>query len=381
MSYPSVDKLQKTLAEHIFHYTKDAKKASGRALGTLVEIITFYLIKDWGFESSMRIEKHLAEYSNDKISHNVEYSIHPVCKKVQISIEKKLPITTKKIFAALEKDGLIKKNAWEKYEVKNSSLLTTQEVVKNACVLAKNQDRVLVAFIKKDNQKEVVIEIIEQMEKPFAMLECKRVGVEEGMKKGPQTIEKAKQGAYVAKSVSSLQKIRNENGVLCGALPVNGKFIFKEFKKLLKEVIDSDDRKMYENIILTIGVVSNHGNWFTSDNPNKELLVLSCSYDWLVFLTDGGLAMFIDELLLNPLKKYKPVQKAFLDSYDIGKGGKKRQNQFTKVQMNQKADFLLQEYFRENRNKIEKWLYVISPKDLTVKRLRKQITILSKKNW
>ena len=40
---------------------------------------------------------------------------------------------------------------------------------------------------------------------PFAIFECKRVGVEEGMRKGPQTIEKAKQGAYVARSVSSLQ--------------------------------------------------------------------------------------------------------------------------------------------------------------------------------
>ncbi len=44
------------------------------------------------------------------------------------------------------------------------------------------------------------------------MFECKRVGVEEGMKKGPQTIEKAKQGAYVAKSVSNLQRVRLNDG-------------------------------------------------------------------------------------------------------------------------------------------------------------------------
>lgn len=30
------------------------------------------------------------------------------------------------------------------------------------------------------------------------------------MKKGPQTIEKAKQGAYVTRTASSLQKIREE---------------------------------------------------------------------------------------------------------------------------------------------------------------------------
>ena len=215
------------------------------------------------------------------------------------------------------------------------------------------------------------------------MFECKRVGVEEGMKKGPQTIEKAKQGAYVAKSVSALQKIRNEDGILYGALPVNGKFIFKEFNALLKDIIKSNDKKIYENFVLTIGIVSNHGNWFTSDNPNKELLVLGCSYDWLVFLTDGGLAAFINDLLLNPSKEYKPVQKAFLDSYDTKKGKQKRynKNQFTKVQMNEKADFLLQEYFRKNRRRAEKWLNIISPKNLTIKELKEQITILSEKDW
>ena len=51
------------------------------------------------------------------------------------------------------------------------------------------------------------------------MFECKRVGVEEGNKKGPQTIEKAKQGAYVARTVSSLQKIRIDSGELHGVIP------------------------------------------------------------------------------------------------------------------------------------------------------------------
>jgi hypothetical protein len=44
MAYESVDQLQKVLAVKVFHYAKDAKKAAGRALGTLVEIITFYLL-------------------------------------------------------------------------------------------------------------------------------------------------------------------------------------------------------------------------------------------------------------------------------------------------------------------------------------------------
>lgn len=96
MSYPSVDKLQKTLAKDVFHYAKDAKKASGRALGTLVEVITFYVLQDWGFENNIRIERGLIEYLNPSISHNVEYTLHPVRKGLQLELEYKLPITTKK---------------------------------------------------------------------------------------------------------------------------------------------------------------------------------------------------------------------------------------------------------------------------------------------
>jgi hypothetical protein len=39
----------------------------------------------------------------------------------------------------------------------------------------------------------------------------------------------------------------------------------------MEEVILSDDKELLRRFILTVGVVSNHGNWFTSDNPNKEI--------------------------------------------------------------------------------------------------------------
>lgn len=44
MTYESVDVLQRTLADKVFHYAVDCKKAVGRALGTLVEIVTFYTL-------------------------------------------------------------------------------------------------------------------------------------------------------------------------------------------------------------------------------------------------------------------------------------------------------------------------------------------------
>jgi hypothetical protein len=387
MSYPSVDKLQQTLAKKVFHYAKDSKKASGRALGTLVELITFYMLKDWGFESSTRIEKGLIEYRNEAISHNVEYTLHPIIESVELSIENKAPITARKILDILDKKSSFlnkEKNLSELYKPVASSLFSTAGTIKNACLIARNADSSLVAVVESINKKEVKIKVTQQIERPFAMVECKRVGIEEGNKKGPQTIEKAKQGAYVARMVSSLQKVRSRTGNLFGVLPLgNGDFRLDKYDKLLDEIISTDNYDIYRDFILTIGVVSNHGNWFTSDNPNKELVVLRDAYDWLLFLTDTGIATFIDELLLNPHKEYLPVRKAFLASYSgngkiIKKYGK---NQFTKAQINKDADLLLQKYFRNNREKIKKWLNIISPAGHDIELLRKQLTQLLDKSW
>src|SRR3989338_9003029 len=98
MSYQSVDQLQKVLTEKVFHYAKDSKKAAGRALGTLVEIITFYSLKSWGLERHVAIERPLPEFGNDDITHNVEYSLHPSTPLATSEFSRKaLPITAKKI--------------------------------------------------------------------------------------------------------------------------------------------------------------------------------------------------------------------------------------------------------------------------------------------
>lgn len=105
MAYESVDRLQKVLEESVFHYAKDAKKAAGRALGTLVEIITFYLVKSWGFEYSVAIEKALAEYGNVDITHNVEFSLHPLLRQYKILLRNpKFPISPVRILSAIDKE-------------------------------------------------------------------------------------------------------------------------------------------------------------------------------------------------------------------------------------------------------------------------------------
>lgn len=273
MPYESVDQLQKVLTENVFHYAKDGKKAAGRALGTLVEIITFYALKSWGFEHNIAIERRLPEFAND---------------------------------------------------------------------------------------------------------ECKRVGVEEGMKKGPQTIEKAKQGAYVARTVSSLQKMRFSNGSMGGVIQrLDGTIEIDDYFKMMANIIKSADAELLSRFVLTVGVASNHGNWFTSDNHNKELKVLAQAYDWLLFLTDAGLSQFIDQLLFNPTLELQPAKDAFLISYT----GQKGMNQFTKVKIAHAADIALQSYFRANRALIEGWFNIIAPAKKRLFVLKSELKMLQGKNW
>jgi len=374
MPYQSVDQLQNVLAEKVFHYTKDAKKASGRALGTLVEIITFYLLKSWGLENSITIERGLAEYGNPEIMHNVEYSLHPIMRRYKLSLPQKLPLTSSRIFSAIDRNQFdvvgFKKTA--------TCLLTSNLILRNSCVIALGESSHLMANLMSRDKGIDQVAILEHHSKPYAMVECKRVGVEEGMRKGPQTIEKAKQGAYVAKAVSSLHKIRVSSGELRGLIYISDHEIYtKPYSELLAEVISSSDAKLLRDFILTIGVVSNHGNWFTSDNHNKELKVLAQSYDWLIFLTDEGLAEFITELLLVPKPILKPARTAFLASYTA----EKKKNQFTKVQMDFDTDQVLQFYFRDNLARVESWFNIITPSEGSMHDLKSQVSKLRDKNW
>jgi hypothetical protein len=204
------------------------------------------------------------------------------------------------------------------------------------------------------------------------------VGIEEGMKKGPQTIEKAKQGAYVARTVSSLQKIRLRDGVLGGVVHrADGTLYHQPYAQLMEEVIASNDAALLRDFVLTVGVVSNHGNWFTAEDHNKELKVLAQSYDWLLFLTDHGLAEFVSELLLDPTPELLPVREAFLASYGPQAVG----NRFTKVKMDARADIVLRNYFSANAQKIEAWFNIITPKRRTLETLKSELAVLNAKDW
>ncbi len=373
MSYESVDALQRTLAKDVFHYAKDAKKAAGRALGTLVEIIAFYLLKSWGCEKHTAIERRLPEYANPDITHNVEFSLHPSQNVAVVQLSKAdLPITATKI------KKLIPTAGWLPEGLKATQLLTSAKVLRNACTIYEDASMIIVAYLGSAGRSSYDVYISQLTPHPFAVIECKRVGVEEGVRKGPQTIEKAKQGAYVARSVSSLQKIRMADGSLYGVLNLDsGELRCEPYDSFLQAVVASNEASLLRDFTLTVGVVSNHGNWFTSEDHNKELKVLAQSYDWLLFLTDGGLSAFVHSLLVRPAKRYRSIKEAFVQSY-VGRRG---ENKFTKVQIAFDADLALQEYFASNLDMVEGWLNVISPAGRSISELKKELALLSSKNW
>ena len=375
MSYPSVDQLQKLLTREVFHYAKDSKKAAGRALGTLVEVITFYALKTWGLERSIAIERPLPEFGNEDITHNVEYSLHPATPLAAVRFGRDdLPITARKIARIPEISALCLPSA----ATKTHALLSTDVVLRNSCTVCDHGETFVNAYLDHLGKKSGQYSVVSLRRRPFAIVECKRVGVEEGMRKGPQTIEKAKQGAYVARTVSSLQRIRLNDGSIGGLIQKrDGSFRLGDYYKLMAEIIASGDPELLSRFILTVGVVSNHGNWFTTENHNKELKVLAQSYDWLLFLTDAGIAQFVDELLLHPTAGFVAAREAFLASYT----GKKGANQFTKVQVSLPADEALQSYFMSQGKALGSWFNVITPAGKSLAVLKCELETLKGKNW
>jgi hypothetical protein len=256
--------------------------------------------------------------------------------------------------------------------------LSNDLVLRNSCTVCDLGETFINAYLDHLGKNEGQYSVVTLRRRPFAIFECKRVGVEEGMRKGPQTIEKAKQGAYVARTISALQKIRLTDGSMGGLIQKrDGSFRHGDYYKLMAEIIASGDPELLSRFILTVGVVSNHGNWFTSENHNKELKVLAQSYDWLLFLTDTGIAQFIDELLFHPAKELVAAKQAFLASYT----GKKGVNRFTKVKISLAADAALQSYFTSRMKMIEGWFNIIAPAGKRLAVLKDELDTLKAKKW
>lgn len=362
MAYKSIDEVQNYFAKSIFNRTNDAKKASGRALGTFIELITYYLLKTWNFHNNMSIETRLPEYGHPDLTHNVEFTLHKVLEQQKLDINPETGLSTSDI---IKKLGLSNNPNFRK--VSSQKIVNIKEnCIKNCTVIGLDKDCNYIAQADMLTNKYVCSKLKNQA---YAMFECKRVG-KEGTSKGPQTIEKAKQGAYVAIKVSGLQRITTENGEIKGF--IEGK-VAKDYYQCIDDIVSG--KLSLPSFVLTVGVVSNHGNWFTAENQNKELKVLNNSYDWLLFLTDEGLTAFIQDMLEIPA-----CRKAFEYSYSSSEDGKKNPNIFTKSIVSVEADKALTQYFRKNIKKIEKWFNILTPRYKSLDELKEQLVKLGKRD-
>ena len=358
--------VRERLARGVFSHTDSPRKAAGRALGTLVEIATYCLLRSWGLRESISIELPLEEYANPEITHNVEYALHGVERTYAVTVPNTPnhgPITTGAIKKAMQQIHGV-----DTGETKSGALLS-KNMTRNSCHLSKNRDARWIANYDRGGEAAVSM----QSSRPYAIVECKRVGQDAHRGKGPRAIEKAKQGSYVARAASCLQKIRNPSGNDMGIIySGDSDYAVAPYDAMLHNIIHSKD-PLPPGFVLTVGVASNHGNWFTAENQNKGMRVLARSCDWLLFLTDRGLAHFVDGVVLSG--KYENAKTAFLESY----AKEKKYNQFTKTRMNLRAHRELESYFLHNSRITEKWFGVVSPEGRSLGDLHRQAGALRTK--
>ena len=174
MSFPSVDELQKALATNVFKDSSAAKKAAGRALGVLVELITFYMLRDWELDDDLAIERGLPEYGNSDITHNVEFSLHPAGTTHRVPVlDATKTITARQIFLACDKAKLDLSSA-----ERRTTALLRKDVLRHSATFADEADGFWIANTTGTDPN---MRITRLRTAPYAMFECKRVGIEEGL--------------------------------------------------------------------------------------------------------------------------------------------------------------------------------------------------------
>ena len=194
------------LSKRSFTTRRTRRKRPGGALGTLIELITFYTLKSWGLEHNTAIERPLPEFANPEIAHNVEYSLHAarLVESTEFSRDS-LPMTASKILHHCAIDPKLRAR-------KTNVLLGKLLTLRNACTVCDLGDEFLNAYLDELSGDKGRLTVVSLRRHPFAIFECKRVGIEEGNKKGPQTIEKAKQGG-----------VRRQDGLFVAEDPILGR--------------------------------------------------------------------------------------------------------------------------------------------------------------
>ena len=172
MSYKSIDEIQNELAKAYFDRTSDAKKASGRALGTFVELITYYWIKENGFFNNLSIETKLPEYGNHNLTHNVEFTLHKILSsKEHIPLDYTTALSINKILKNIQASDKYSMSAYRKTGV----LLNRKKIIKNGLYIGETDRGFVLSYIDTESNTYRVTELSHEA---CAMFECKRVGKE-----------------------------------------------------------------------------------------------------------------------------------------------------------------------------------------------------------
>lgn len=366
-----VDEVQKRLQEEIFKDRVDTKKAAGRALGTIQEIIVWFLLETHDLGVRTLLEYQLPEYGSNDILHNVEFSVHPLR-----SIDS-LPLKGTKNLSLRLPNKIINQHSKQKENlVSRVNVLETHRQfgrkvrLVNRCFVKNRVDwdyeEVYLGRYKNQNEGELVT----ISKTPIAFIESKRVGLEEGTTTGPQTIEKAKQASYVALRSSKLQKIFHSSGVKGVIEMPDGKTIIDSYEKLWNDLIKKGETEMLRGVIRSIIFLSDHINWYVKGVEKKDLRILKQSYDWTIWIEDKGLAGFVEEFLLTD----GVVRDVFYKNYvERKKGGAL----FTKNRLDDEVYSILFDFFQKNAKKIkETWLKVLTPKDRTFDDLVKELCMV-----
>lgn len=286
------------------------QKTAGRRLGMILEIMTFLFFQSEGLGPSMRKGNQLPSFAIDA-THETDFSFHPILQTTSVefsdsenqnrlgSHRRPVPSTTFPIVDQLN------------YLDSNSSIRTMKDkIIRNLTVnplaVISVQDgerkdsgdplgqKICSSIISLSSTTGSVCNasISRLANSAFAKVECKRVGIELTADSAPQTIEKAKQGAYAADHASSYQSILSRTGEKFGVV-LGEEIEIGPYQDLRRQIINGELPSMLEGFCSTVFFFSEPSNWQTSDGIwKKDLEVLSSSFDWVIYLTDEAFIHF-----------------------------------------------------------------------------------------
>lgn len=362
MPYNSIDEIQSFIADSFFKKNKDPKKSAGRVLGTFVEIITYYLLKSFGFHKNMAIDTRLPEFDCRALTHKTELTLHRLRLLKSMAVDRNASFSSDDALKEFKfkPDDLL--NDWmNNWMYDRDFVLSPSEkiidaphgssCIKNGVTIGRSS-RYMYAVSVDSSEDTCTCSKLECV--PFAAFKCRRSGG-----RGSKTFKQVKQGIYVMRTFSALRRVKTSGGAMKGfVLCAFGKYILDDYFKLMERILIGDLRGLY-GFTLTVGVVSNYGNWFTSDNPDDDIKALQHEYDWLLSISDDGLAKFAGHILSDAMPACRA---AFTSSCSVNSATRRKNiNTFTKSFIDYDADVELTKYFTDNADEILSWFNVMFP--------------------